>query len=115
MLHAIDHLGLVHLVQLVDQSIGERERAEVAGVWALLICYFFDVAGLHKRFVLAHGDAAMIDFLLEDSGGEVDIEGGIDDVLRGLLHFIRIVHRSCQETIFIIKYLLSKQSSQNIK
>jgi hypothetical protein len=70
------------LFELVNESVFEVEFAKSAGVRNLLIDDLFDVSGLYFGDVCAHGYAFVVDFLLVDSGGEEDVEGWVDYVLR---------------------------------
>lgn len=53
----------------------------------MLVGQRLDVAGLNGACVLAQGDAAVIDLLLEDPRGEVDVESRVHDVAGSLLAY----------------------------
>ena len=67
----------VHLAELVDESIGLVYLAEVGVLWGPLVVELGEVIGLDGSGVNAEGAALVVDFLLEDPGGGVDIDGRI--------------------------------------
>ena len=92
LLHPVDYMGFVHLPEFVDEAVLQGEGGEVGSIGTLLIRYFSDIGRLNGRFVLAHGNRSVINFLHVDPGREKHIESGIDHILRRLVrHVVHLV------------------------
>lgn len=62
------------MLELIDQTILDVEFSEVVAIGAGLVVDLAEVVSLYWSSVCAHGNALVIDSLLEDTRREEDVE-----------------------------------------
>jgi hypothetical protein len=72
---------VTHGSKLIDESIVHGELAQVGPVGLRVVVEGGHVGRLNLATVGAHGEVSVIDAILVDPRGEVDVESGVDQLL----------------------------------